>query len=53
MRIIIVPFLLLAGLTWGLYNLIIKKNIKKGKEIISIALFFGGIWALIFYWLLR
>ena len=52
MRIIIVPFLLVVGLIWGLYNLTIKKNTKKGKEIISITLFFGGVWALIFYWLL-
>ena len=51
MRVLAIPFLIAASLLWGIYEWVFNKNEKLGKEIISITLFCGAVWALIFYWI--
>ena len=53
MRLIFVPFIFIAGLIWSLYEWQIKKNAKIAKDILAPTVFFGLIWALIFYWILK
>ena len=41
------------GVLWALYKGLIKKDWKSAREIISISLFFGGIWGLIIYLIVK
>lgn len=46
------PFIVVGGgIIWFLYLGVIKKDWKEAFEILRPALFFGAVWALIFYFL--
>jgi len=47
----ILYFLFFAG--WVLYRLIIKRDLKQNLNSLYIGLTFTGVWALIYYLLLR
>ena len=51
MRLIFAPLLVLAGLIWSMYEWLIKKNGKMARVVLSITIFFGSVWGLIFYWI--
>jgi hypothetical protein len=38
---------------WFLYSLLIKKDIKKNLHTLFLGLFFAGIWAVIFLFVLK
>jgi hypothetical protein len=48
-RVGLVFALVIAGLVWSAYLALFKKDVAKAKEIASLTLFFGIIWGL-FYW---
>jgi hypothetical protein len=41
------------GICWALYKGVVKKDWKAAREIIGLSLFFGGIWGVIIYLLLK
>ena len=47
-RLLFPPILFTAAIIWAVYEAFIIKNKKKSKEILSISLFFGAIWGIIY-----
>jgi hypothetical protein len=53
MRLFFPVILILLAFGWAIYELLFKKNKEQAKGIISFTVFFGIIWGLIYYWILK
>lgn len=51
-RVYFVFILAGLGVCWAFYKGFVKNDWKVAKEIILLSLFFGGIWALIVYFIM-
>jgi len=53
MRLLMPVILFVLAIIWALYSGIIKKDWKKFRDIIYPTLFFGGVWAVIYYFFFK
>ena len=44
---------LIFFIAWILYRLVIKKDLRKNLNSVSVGVFFIGVWALIYFFILK
>lgn len=53
MRIFIPLIFVAAFLLWALYQLLIKKELRKQMNVVYMAMFFFGVWAILYFVLFK
>lgn len=53
LRLFIPVIFIVLFIVWFLYRLFVKKDIKQQLNTVYLGLFFIGIWAVMYWWLLK